>query len=389
MAEDIIDILVTNYNDNVTLTADPAVTVINISNLTGLTGIIVPSGTVGIVPYYDTTTTFGNSNIFTDGTSVGINNNTPTFYSTNRGMVVRNPTGNVEVILQHDGNTANSIQGLSISAVKTDAAYIFQRENLPLKFGTNDTLRLTIAGSGAATFTGSLTTNGAMNVGGVLTVTGSSLFGGLLEFGASGYIKASASLGFLVNNSADTLNNFISYDNGNAYVRGNFGVGTTSAGGKFEVYAGASGATAVSNGSHFILQNSAAVGMSLLSPDANASRINFGTASNNRNAIIYSDYNAGSQTLTFSVGSGATSATERMRLNSSGYLLLGTTTDDTINIFQANGSIKSTQFRLSALNTAPSSASDTGVLGEIRIDASYIYICTATNTWKRSAIITW
>lgn len=51
--------------------------------------------------------------------------------------------------------------------------------------------------------------------------------------------------------------------------------------------------------------------------------------------------------------------------------------------------ITGTQYRLSALNTAPSSASDTGTLGEIRVDANYIYICTATNTWKRVAIATW
>lgn len=53
------------------------------------------------------------------------------------------------------------------------------------------------------------------------------------------------------------------------------------------------------------------------------------------------------------------------------------------------GGITSTKFCLSALNTAPSSASDTGTLGEIRVDANYIYICTATNTWKRVAIATW
>lgn len=141
MAEDIIDILVTNYNDNVTLELDPAVTVINISNLSGLTGIIIPSGTVGLLPYYDTTTTFADSNIFTNGNTVGINNTTPTLYSTNKGLVIRNDVGNSELLLQHDGNTAASIQGLSISTVKTDAAYIFQRENLPLKFGTNNLAR--------------------------------------------------------------------------------------------------------------------------------------------------------------------------------------------------------------------------------------------------------
>lgn len=37
----------------------------------------------------------------------------------------------------------------------------------------------------------------------------------------------------------------------------------------------------------------------------------------------------------------------------------------------------------------PSSASDTGTAGTICWDADYIYICTATDTWKRVAIATW
>jgi len=48
-----------------------------------------------------------------------------------------------------------------------------------------------------------------------------------------------------------------------------------------------------------------------------------------------------------------------------------------------------TQFRISALNTAPTSATDTGTLGEVRITATYIYVCTATNTWVRTALATW
>lgn len=42
-----------------------------------------------------------------------------------------------------------------------------------------------------------------------------------------------------------------------------------------------------------------------------------------------------------------------------------------------------------ARSTVPSSASDTGIAGEIAYDSSYIYICTATNTWKRVGIATW
>ena len=47
------------------------------------------------------------------------------------------------------------------------------------------------------------------------------------------------------------------------------------------------------------------------------------------------------------------------------------------------------QYKLSALNTAPASAAATGTLGEIRVTATYIYICTATDTWVRVAVATW
>jgi predicted N-acyltransferase len=38
---------------------------------------------------------------------------------------------------------------------------------------------------------------------------------------------------------------------------------------------------------------------------------------------------------------------------------------------------------------APASASAAGTTGQIATDANYIYVCTATNTWKRVAISTW
>lgn len=37
----------------------------------------------------------------------------------------------------------------------------------------------------------------------------------------------------------------------------------------------------------------------------------------------------------------------------------------------------------------PSSATDAGDAGTIKWDADYIYVCTATNTWKRAALSTW
>lgn len=37
----------------------------------------------------------------------------------------------------------------------------------------------------------------------------------------------------------------------------------------------------------------------------------------------------------------------------------------------------------------PASASDTGTAGQLAYDSSYIYVCIATDTWKRVAISTW
>jgi len=44
---------------------------------------------------------------------------------------------------------------------------------------------------------------------------------------------------------------------------------------------------------------------------------------------------------------------------------------------------------LSMEGTAPSTTNSTGTAGEIRYDSGFIYVCTATDTWKRVAIATW
>ena len=40
-------------------------------------------------------------------------------------------------------------------------------------------------------------------------------------------------------------------------------------------------------------------------------------------------------------------------------------------------------------SNAPTSATANGTAGDIRYDANYVYICIATNTWKRAALTTW
>jgi hypothetical protein len=45
--------------------------------------------------------------------------------------------------------------------------------------------------------------------------------------------------------------------------------------------------------------------------------------------------------------------------------------------------------KVATAGTAPATASDPGAAGTIAFDADYIYVCIATDTWKRVAISTW
>lgn len=47
------------------------------------------------------------------------------------------------------------------------------------------------------------------------------------------------------------------------------------------------------------------------------------------------------------------------------------------------------QYNIAQMHTAPASATATGKLGEVRVTATHIYVCTATNTWVRAALTTW
>ena len=81
--------------------------------------------------------------------------------------------------------------------------------------------------------------------------------------------------------------------------------------------------------------------------------------------------------LTFS-----TAATERMRIDNAGNVGIGTSSPTALL------ELNSDTVRVRTAKT-PASATAAGNAGDICWDSSYIYVCVATNTWKRAAIATW
>jgi hypothetical protein len=110
-------------------------------------------------------------------------------------------------------------------------------------------------------------------------------------------------------------------------------------------------------------------GLQLWGTTTGESYVQFGdgtaSADNYRGYMAYSHLN---DALTF-----GTATTERARIDSSGRLLVGTSSDSGGALFQVNGD----RIRVGTAKT-PATSGATGTTGEIAWDADYIYVCTAT-----------
>ena len=77
-----------------------------------------------------------------------------------------------------------------------------------------------------------------------------------------------------------------------------------------------------------------------------------------------------------------TNNTERLRIDSNGRVGIGISSPTTLL------DVNSDTVRLRTART-PASATATGTAGEICWDANYIYVCTATDTWRRTTLSSW
>ena len=137
----------------------------------------------------------------------------------------------------------------------------------------------------------------------------------------------------------------------------------------------------VNNGNIRVTNSNAAIG--LYGANGSSPQVIFGNAAGTDHYSIFETSdgsgNRGSLTVFDSIA-----ATIRAVIDSSGRLLVGTSSDSGGALLQVNGD----RIRIGTAKT-PASATATGTTGEIAWDANYIYVCTATNTWKRTAISTW
>lgn len=96
-----------------------------------------------------------------------------------------------------------------------------------------------------------------------------------------------------------------------------------------------------------------------------------------------SSYGGSTSNLLFKTANGVNTST-KMMLSAAGQLLIGTTNNTGGALLQVDGN----RIRVSTQKT-PASASDSGATGEICWDSNYVYVCVASNTWKRSQLLSW
>lgn len=123
-----------------------------------------------------------------------------------------------------------------------------------------------------------------------------------------------------------------------------------------------------------------------------SAELTVGNGSNTTHAISASSLDKSAVFATSSSGFGVNAQSGYRAISGagtgSGIGVYGTSSTGFGGFFEGLG-CKATKYYVSSLNTAPASSTATGTTGEIRFTSDYIYVCVATNTWKRTQISTW
>jgi hypothetical protein len=154
------------------------------------------------------------------------------------------------------------------------------------------------------------------------------------------------------------------------------GVGIAVPDGRLHVHTASAGSvTPAPEADDFVVENSADGGISVLVPDASKASVYLGSPTDPSGGLISWEQSIGRMRVgTFHAGYLALysgNGTEALRIDASQNII-----------------IKSDTLRVETQKT-PASAAATGTKGDLVHDTGFIYVCTATDTWKRVAIATW
>ena len=322
---------------------------------TALTNPVTGTGTTNYLPKFTGTSTIGNSQIFDNGTNVGIGTALPTEKLDVRGNIYTNGT-NTNIYLDNGGAGGAS---LKIGVTGSTSTYINSLDAHPIIFSTSNTPRMTLTASG--------------NLGlGVTPSAWSTSFGiKVIDLGSKGSVYASD------NDANLSFNQF--FDGTNAVYKT---TGTASRfaliGNEFQWRQAPSGTAgnAISFTQAMTLDASGRLGIGVTSPTQNLEIGGTGNILVSGGGTIFS----GPGALFVRAGSGgdlilgANNTNGLMRITSGGNVGIGTSTPDsnanrTLQLH--NASTGSTYFKIS--NTTSGSGINDGLdIGEINSDSYFI-----------------
>jgi fibronectin-binding autotransporter adhesin len=332
-----------------------------------------PSGTAGSAISWTQAMTLNTNGTLAIGSTTALSTHNITGYGANSGIAFQNAA---------TGQTGTD--GFQIGNYGTTNAYIYNYEAAPLLFGTSGTLAMTLDASGdlGLGVTPSAWSGATGFQGNYLGISGNNETDiAVNAYYASGWKYTAASLASTLYTQASGAHKWYyaasgAKDAAIAFTQamtlsasGNLSVGTTT--------------TDIGRLAAYKVSTDCSTAANIIDPAKSGININ---GSSGLNLLLGTDINAPYGAYIQCSGGGT--GNYPIYLNPAGNasqaaVLIGTTTLGACRLVVNDSSIQ--------INSAktPASASATGTQGQVCWDANYIYVCTATNTWRRAAIATW
>ena len=332
-----------------------------------LTNPVTGTGTTNFIAKFTSSSAIGNSIIYDNGTSVGIG--TTTINGTGTILSIYNATDS-QIRLQSGVSGQLSTDGGLISLASDSSMYFYNYENAPIYFGTNNSIRVTIASTGAATFSSSVTATQFITGG-----TPSNTAGFTNSFYAEGSLPSLTLSNTGTNTGKYTLGvtdgSFGLWNNTTSSYRlfitsaGNVGIGTSSPLGKLDVYGGSANTESYIRTNSFDGTYYAALSFSTGGQGANDPQAQIRAVGDN-------GYSASLRFYTQIPGT-VNPLSERMRITSGGNVGIGTSNPD----FAGGGdkvlNVTGTSVR-GTLLLSNTSTGTSGVAGSIKTYNSTTYL---------------